>query len=488
MTDQAEDAVELNMLLVLALFVATGVASPLLISLLQNNGACESTTLLFVLPNYFGMAGSILVNRAPEALRGKRGGYSKIAEQPKDSSPSPRISSEQDDEKYAGFVSSPSTPSRAAAAAEKKNSAIPHLLIFLLCILDVISASMNFTGLVYAGSAIFTVVYSSMTMYTAIFSWIILGRKLKALQWLGIWVIVMGLSLTSVFVPSTTGPEIDVGDGGGSSNSNSGSDNGGGEGEGTKAPPLQVHIAAPEILSESSRISLGIFLVVCGSLFHSLSYILSEIILTSFKGTVTPVMLSTTMGIFGCVVFGMWQLIYTVPRFQTLVLDEIAKHQGDINVIWVSYIVLAVSSLVHAVTFFSLIQRVGSTTTGVLKGVQSVLVFVLSHYLFCSVSQAQCFTETKGVSLGLVLLGVFLYSYFASNEEDGDDSDPSDGQDEDRPRTPTGSLSIELPASIRSSALPASGSVYQVALLLDEAKQQESLEARGDGRGKGVKI
>jgi hypothetical protein len=90
--------------------------------------------------------------------------------------------------------------------------------------------------------------------------------------------------------------------------------------------------------------------------------------------------------------------------------------------------------------------------------------------------------------LGLVLLGVFLYSYFASNEEDGDDSDPSDGQDEDRPRTPTGSLSIELPASIRSSALPASGSVYQVALLLDEAKQQESLEARGDGRGKGVKI
>lgn len=482
MADQAQDAVELNMLIILALFVATGVASPLLISLLQNNGACESTTLLFVLPNYFGMAGSILVNRAPEALRGKRGGYFKIAEPPKDSSPSPHIASEQDDEKYAGFVSSPSTPSRAAAAAEKKNSAIPHLLIFLLCILDVISASMNFTGLVYAGSAIFTVVYSSMTMYTAIFSWIILGRRLKALQWLGIWVIVMGLSLTSVFVPSTTGPEIDVGDGGGSSDSNSGSsDSGSGDGDGSKGP-MQVHIAAPEILSESSRISLGIFLVVCGSLFHSLSYILSEIILTSFKGTVTPVMLSTTMGLFGCVVFGMWQLIYTVPRFQTLVLDEIAKHQGDINVIWVSYIVLAVSSLVHAVTFFSLIQRVGSTTTGVLKGVQSVLVFVLSHYLFCSVSQAQCFTETKGVSLGLVLLGVFLYSYFASDEE-GDENQASDGQYEDRPRTPTGSISIELPVSIRSSALPASGSVYHVALLLDEAKQQDSREARGDGRG-----
>ena len=480
MADQAQDAVELNMLIILALFVATGVASPLLISLLQNNGACESTTLLFVLPNYFGMAGSILVNRAPEALRGKRGGYFKIAEPPKDSSPSPHIASEQDDEKYAGFVSSPSTPSRAAAAAEKKNSAIPHLLIFLLCILDVISASMNFTGLVYAGSAIFTVVYSSMTMYTAIFSWIILGRRLKALQWLGIWVIVMGLSLTSVFVPSTTGPEIDVGDGGGSSDSGS-SDSGSGDGDGTKGP-MQVHIAAPEILSESSRISLGIFLVVCGSLFHSLSYILSEIILTSFKGTVTPVMLSTTMGLFGCVVFGMWQLIYTVPRFQTLVLDEIAKHQGDINVIWVSYIVLAVSSLVHAVTFFSLIQRVGSTTTGVLKGVQSVLVFVLSHYLFCSVSQAQCFTETKGVSLGLVLLGVFLYSYFASDEE-GDENQASDGQYEDRPRTPTGSISIELPVSIRSSALPASGSVYHVALLLDEAKQQDSREARGDGRG-----
>jgi hypothetical protein len=83
--------------------------------------------------------------------------------------------------------------------------------------------------------------------------------------------------------------------------------------------------------------------------------------------------------------------------------------------------------------------------------------------------------------LGLVLLGVFLYSYFATDEE-GDENQASDGQDEDRPRTPTGSISIELPVSIRSSALPASGSVYHVALLLDEAKQQDSREARGDGR------
>lgn len=40
----------------LVLFVLTGVASPILISLLQYQGACESSTLLFVLPNYIGMS------------------------------------------------------------------------------------------------------------------------------------------------------------------------------------------------------------------------------------------------------------------------------------------------------------------------------------------------------------------------------------------------------------------------------------------------
>lgn len=415
----------ISTLWVLFLFVATGVASPLFISLLQSNGACESSTLLFVLPNYIGMAASVFAMGS----NGGSIGYTRIAENhaPQDPPRTPERKKKDIEDSFAITdlvdqdtcltpVSSPSrsphNPILDPSSPETSSRAIPHLLILLLCILDVISASMNFTGLLYAGSAIFTVVYSSMTMYTAVFSWIILNRSLRVLQWVGIWVIVVGLSLTSVFVPSTVGPEVTNVD--------------------KNTSPVGATTAdhlASEVMSEASRISLGIFLVVCGSLFHSLSYILSEIVLTTFKESVTPVGLSTTVGFFGCAVFGAWQIIYTMPRFQLLVIDEIAKHNGVYWVILICFIVLVCSSLVHAVCFFSLIQRVGSTTTGVLKGVQSVLVFVLSHYFFCNLQPAQCFTELKGVSLGLVLMGVFLYSYFQEDKDvAGDQSSDSDSK------------------------------------------------------------
>ena len=406
----------------LSIFVATGVASPLLISLLQSSGACESTTLLFVLPNYVGMALSLLFQPKNEGLMGYvevAGGYSmKVGGEstPKASTPS---------------SSPPPSPSRAAVAQEKKTKAIPHLLIVFLCIIDAISAGLNLTGLVFCGSGVYTVVYSSVTMWTAIFSWIILGRKLQALQWLGIWIIVVGLSLTSVFAPSTIGPVVNVGSGPDDGESvvvdDGGSSGGGGSGGGggesvltfslTFSPPSSA--SQSNLVSDSSsRMSLGIVLVVCGSLLHSLSYIISEIILTTFQASgITPFRLSSIMGMFGLAVFGFWQVIYTLPRFQVLVVDEVHRHGGVLWVIVLSYALLVACSLIHAISFFSLIKRLGSTTTGVLKGLQSVLTFVLSHYFFCAIQASQCFSNTKGISLGLVLLGVFFYSYFEVPED-----------------------------------------------------------------------
>jgi hypothetical protein len=59
-----------------------------------------------------------------------------------------------------------------------------------------------------------------------------------------------------------------------------------------------------------------------------------------------------------------------------------------------------------------MLKMVGSTTTGVLKGVISVIVFIISHFAFCSLQQSQCFSFGKGMSLVLVVLGVACYSVF----------------------------------------------------------------------------
>jgi hypothetical protein len=44
--------------------------------------------------------------------------------------------------------------------------------------------------------------------------------------------------------------------------------------------------------------------------------------------------------------------------------------------------------------------------------VQSVAVFIASHFAFCSSQKSQCFTVVKGMSLVAVMVGVVLYSSF----------------------------------------------------------------------------
>ena len=76
------------------------------------------------------------------------------------------------------------------------------------------------------------------------------------------------------------------------------------------------------------------------------------------------------MGFAGVATFGLWQLLYTVPRAQELVFVQIAAHGGDTAAIGRAYLVLTLASLVHAVTFYHLVGHMGAVTAGVMKGCQ----------------------------------------------------------------------------------------------------------------------
>ena len=301
--------------LLLVLFVGSGVLQPLSISRLGVLGAYERSSLLFLLPNYLGMS-------------------------------------------LAGFLHS----DLFRIGTFRKGR------LAVLCAIDVASQFLCQYGLTLAGSSLYSIVYSSATIWIAIESRLLLQRALSAGQWVGCLVVVGGLSIA-----------------------------GGNIGSALAADNADPYIA------------VGTLMILIGSMSHALTWVLVEITLHE-SDPVLPEALSVVMGCSGVGVFGLWQLVYTLPRLEELVLQPMAAHGGHLCEIAITYAVLVVASLVHAVAFYHLIGGIGCVTAGVMKGCQATAVFICSHLLFCSSQQSQCFTTAKAWSLVLVVVGTTTYA------------------------------------------------------------------------------
>lgn len=238
-------------------------------------------------------------------------------------------------------------------------------------VLEAASQAIILSGLAMAGSVIYTVAYSSTTMYTAIFAFLILKKVLRPLQWLGVVLVMIGLAIVSI------GAEQD-----------------------------------------GSDVVAGFFMILCGSLTHSLTYIGSEYVLSFCDDPVEPELFSFINGVFGTCVNVAWQCFYTIPRYQTLVVESIQKVHGNISVIIICYLMLLFIGALHQLSFLKVIVRIGSTSTGLCKGVSSTLVFVFGHVFFCTFQTSQCFSTSKGLSLAIVITGVTLYAINTIQEKD----------------------------------------------------------------------
>ena len=275
----------------------------------------------------------------------------------------------------------------------------------ILAGIDILSQGLCLIGLVYAGSSIYIIVYSSTTIWAAVWSYFLLQKYLNIRQWLSVVVVVAGLGITALDTKSS-------GNGSGS----------GGVGDAV----------------------VGIVMILLGSFTHALTWVLIEKWTSQKKcqaesaseresrsGTVSgtrvsewhsgseeksppsvaaPELVCSLMGIFGCVFYSIWQVVYTIPRWDELVTAPIAAKGGNEWHICIAFMLLAFMGFLHAVSFYHLLGHVGSVATGVLKGVQSVAVLVLSHEAFCAIESSQCFNVYKGVSLVVVLSGVYFYS------------------------------------------------------------------------------
>ncbi len=291
-------------------FVASGSIHPILVQLAAFNGAAEPSTMLVLLPSCLGMSLSILFN---------------------------------------------------LSAVGKGD--IDWKSILLLSFLDLVSARITLQGMIAAGSTIYTIVNCSMTLFTALFSVLLLKRHLGVVEWVGIGIVTIGLCILGIGCQH-----------------------------------------------EAPGVSYGVVLILIGCFIHAFSYIVVEYMLVHSDNPVAPEVLCAILGMCGVSFNLAWQVFFTLPRYDELVTQEIRAHDGHLDTILFTYIALMIATSINATCFYNLMGKVGSASTGVLKGLQAVSTFVTSHCAFCSTQQAQCFTPLKGVSLTLVLAGVLIYS------------------------------------------------------------------------------
>ena len=256
-----------------------------------------------------------------------------------------------------------------------------------IALFDIFAQSLTYTGNNMAGPTIFSIIYSSVTIWAAIFSKVLLSRSLVRPQWFGVLLVVLGLSLTAM-----------------------------------------------DSISLGPLVFLGACFILVGSSFHGLTYVMSEWIMTESSETVDssggspdatairrrgePEHLSirancSIQGIVAMVVFLLWQGVYTYPNREGLILEPMSKANTSLMDAFVIMCAITLANLVHSVTFYTTLKHFpgGATSAGVLKGLQAVLVFMASSIILCGRwgGVEMCWSGSKFIALVVVVFGILVY-------------------------------------------------------------------------------
>lgn len=217
-----------------------------------------------------------------------------------------------------------------------------------------------------AGPTIFAIVYSSVTIWTAVFSLLCLGRRMDTWQWISVALVFGGLTLT-----------------------------------------------ATDSLQLGESVIQGCLLVMFGSAAHAMTYILCEAIMTVGDETLTVAQNCGIQATVACTVLGLWQIFYTLPRWHDTIAGPMEEANTPLAWALSLLVVFAFLNWVHSVTFYETLVHFpgGATSAGVMKGLQAVMVFVFTHLAFCGRTggEEMCFTKPKFISLVTVVGGVISY-------------------------------------------------------------------------------
>jgi len=237
--------------------------------------------------------------------------------------------------------------------------------------IDIIAQTLNYTGMVYAGPTLFAIIYSSVTIWTALLSSILLNRQMTYHQWISVVIVFIGLGITGL-------RSLDLG---------------------------------PDVVKGTCLISIG-------SALHACMYVLSEKVMNNEKEVISAQKYCAVYGSFACSGFFIWQLFYTRLHFNDLILEPMQAAGTSIGYAIMILFIISFMSAIHSATFFHSVKYLpgGATSAGVLKALQAVLVFAATSLSFCVESSPEmCFDYQKMLSLCVVVSGVILFGK-ATNE------------------------------------------------------------------------
>jgi hypothetical protein len=202
-----------------------------------------------------------------------------------------------------------------------------------------------------------------------------------------------------------------------------------------------LSITALDSFTVGTKIFIGACLILVGSSFHGLTYVLSEMIMTTNVDNSTSSASSSPVknrdnptrqhhshrqpqhisirancaiqGIVATVVLLLWQIMYTLPRIQELILTPMAEYNTSPLHAIAILLAITIANLLHSVTFYVTLKHFpgGATSAGVLKGLQAVLVFGVGSIVLCGRwgGLEMCWSMVKFGSLVVVVCGILVY-------------------------------------------------------------------------------
>lgn len=288
-------------------------------------------------------------------------------------------------------------------ATSSPSASLPHTKLVAMSILDLGGNILGLFGLALAGSGVrhcavwsffseahesrvddlkmslqtYQVIYSSIILFNALFSRILLNKVLSQTKIFALVVIFFGLSISAL---------------------------------GTSSSSTSSSSSSSSTYDSSSTKLVGIGFTLLCTAMYGLHYVVSE----SVVGTPHPPSLTLIQGITGgyaLTVLTIYSLFHTVPNFNILVIDNVKHANGNVYVVVTVYFLLVFSAFLHSVTYFRLISSMGSVSTGVLQSLRAVTVFGLSAILFCDeYHHENCFNMMKLASTLVVVCGILIYS------------------------------------------------------------------------------
>ncbi|SBT75504.1 drug/metabolite transporter, putative [Plasmodium ovale] len=233
--------------------------------------------------------------------------------------------------------------------------------ILFVSIIDLINQVLKKVGLIYAGSALYIIIDSCTLIFTAMWRKILLNKKINNFQLLGILLITFGIAI--------------------------------------KSNNLKMQINKEEIL--------GVIFIIISNVLMGLTFVLNEKYMNKMEGQ----NIVCLMGIFSSFVVLLWTIIWTLPNFDHLIMENIRKKQGNLNTIGLSFLGLFVFNFITSATLWYIMKISGSLTVGILKGLKVAIIFLFSHIFFCKYDAKQCLNFHSSLSVFFCILGVLIYSY-----------------------------------------------------------------------------